>query len=51
MLVTFLAVAHEAAADEVLADGEAAEHLRHNVIEGGATAEVFAAVGALVVPG
>jgi hypothetical protein len=36
MLVTFLAVAHEAAADEVLADGEAAEHLGHNVIKGGA---------------
>jgi hypothetical protein len=50
MLVALLAVAHEAAADKVLADGEAAEHLGDNVIKGGATAEVFAAVGALVVP-
>ena len=51
MLVALLAVAHEAAADEVLADGKAAEHLGHNVIKGGAATEVFAAVGALIVPG
>ena len=49
--MTFLAVAHKAAADQVLADGQAAVHLGHHMVEGGAAAERIAAVGTLIVPG
>ena len=48
--MTFLAVAHQAAADQVLANGQAAVDLGDHVIEGGTATERIAAVGALVVP-
>ncbi len=49
-LVAFLAVAHQAAGDQVLADRQAAVDLRDNVIEGGATAKGIVAVGASIPP-
>ena len=49
--MTFLAVAHQAATDQVLADGQATVDLGHDVIEGGAATERIAAVGTLIVPG
>lgn len=48
--MAFLAVAHQAAADEVLAHGEAAVDLGDDVIEGWAAAEGIVAVGAPVPP-
>ena len=50
LLVALLAVAHQAAADQVLAHGEAAMHLGHHMIERRAAAKRIAAVGAAVVP-
>ena len=49
-LVAFLAVAHEAAGDQIAADREATVDLRHHMIEGGAAAEGIAAVGTFMVP-
>ena len=49
-LVAFLAVAHEAAGDQVAADREATVDLRDDVIEGGAAAKWIAAVGTFMVP-
>jgi hypothetical protein len=48
--VAFLAVAHQAAGDEVRAHGEAAVDLGHNVIERWTAAERFIAIGAPVPP-
>jgi len=48
--VTLLAVAHEAAAHQVLADGQAATDLGDDVIEGRVAAKWITAVGAAVVP-
>ena len=50
VLVTLLAVAHQAAADQVLPDGEATMDLRHHMVERRAAAEGVAAIGATVVP-
>jgi len=48
--VAFLAVAHEAAGDQVAADREATVDLRDDVIEGGAATKRIAAVGTFMVP-
>ena len=50
VLVALLAVAHQAAADQIFADGETTVHLGHHVIERWAAAEGIVAVGAAVVP-
>ncbi len=48
--MAFLAVAHQAAGDQVLADRQATVDLRNDVIEGGATAEGIVAIGAPISP-
>jgi len=50
MLVAFLAVAHQAAADEVGAVMDAAECFGHYMVKGGTAIQLVAAVSALVVP-
>ena len=50
ILVTFLAVAHQATRDQVLADRESAVHLWHHMVKCRAAAEGIVAVGAAVVP-
>ena len=49
-LVAFLAVAHETATDQVLADRQATVDLRNDVIEGWAAAERLVAIGTAMVP-
>jgi len=48
--MALLAIAHEAAADEVGAVMDAAQRLGHYMVKGGAAVELVAAVGALIVP-
>ena len=50
ILVTFLAVAHQATGDQVFADREPAVDLWHHMVECRAAAEGIVAVGATVVP-
>ena len=49
-LVAFLAIAHEAAGDQVAADREATVDLRQHMVEGGAAAKRIAAVGTFIIP-
>jgi len=48
--VAFLAVAHEAAAHQVLANSQAAMRFRDDVIQRWRAAEWITAVGALIIP-
>ena len=50
VLVALLAVAHQAATDQVFADGEPAVDLGHHMVECRAAAEGIVTVGAAVVP-
>lgn len=49
-LVAFLAVAHQAAGDQVFAHGQATVDLRHHMIKGWATAKWITAIGTFIVP-
>ena len=51
VLVSLLAVAHQAAADQVFADGEAAVDFWDHMVERWAAAEGIVAIGAAIVPG
>ncbi len=48
--MAFLAVAHQAAGDQVLADRQPTVDLRNDVIEGGTAAEGIVAIGAPISP-
>ena len=50
VLMAFLTVAHQAAGDQVFADGEAAVDLGHHMVECRAAAEGIVAIGAAVIP-
>jgi hypothetical protein len=49
--MSFLAIAHETAADQIGSVMNATECLGHYMVKGGAAVELIAAIGALVVPG
>jgi len=49
--MSFLAIAHETAADQIGAVMDPAQRLGHYMVKGGAAVELITAVGALVVPG
>ena len=51
VLVTLLAVAHQATTDQVFADCEPAVDLGHDVVKGRAAAQGIVAIGAAIVPG